>query len=186
MYKFVRGLMKVIATIFYRIKVDGDINLFHDERYMICSNHIHMFDPVALMVSTKRPISFMIKKELSEKPILGQILLKSNAIPVDRGANDITAIKTAIDELNQNKVLAIFPEGTRHKDGQFRDIKKGAALIAIKAQAPIIPVHIKSTYRLFSRIDIKVGEPIYTDGYKKDEITEKLQIAIEQLAMQHN
>ena len=182
MYNFIKGFVGFLLKIFYRIRVEGEITLQEDQSYMICANHIHMFDPAIVATQTKRPISFMVKKELIETPILGKIMLKCGAFPVDRGKGDIGAVRTAIDVLSQNKVLSVFPEGTRHKDGKFRDIKKGAALIAIKAKSTIVPARIVGNWKLFSQMTLRIGEPIVADGLNKDELTEKLRIAIENLA----
>jgi 1-acyl-sn-glycerol-3-phosphate acyltransferase len=124
----------------------------------------------------------MVKKELIETPILGKILLRCGAFPVDRSKGDIGAIKTAIEALNQKKVLSLFPEGTRHRDGKFRDIKKGAALIAIKTNSMIVPARIIGNYKLFSKMILRIGEPISPEGLNKDELTEKLREAIDGLA----
>ena len=181
MYKFIRGLVKILSKLMYRIKVEGKTDLPENGRYMICANHIHMFDPLLIMSNVKRPIAFMIKKELIKVPILGKLLLKCGAFPVDRGAGDIVAVKTAIEILNQDKVLSIFPEGTRHKDGKFRDVKKGAAMIAIRSNSPIIPMRIIGNYRLFSKMTLRISKPIDVAGYKKDELTEILKSEIEKL-----
>ena len=183
MYNFVKYLTKSLLFIFYRIKIEGEINLPQDVGYMICSNHIHAFDPAIIATNHKRQISFMVKKELIEMPILGKILLKCGAFPVDRSKGDLGAIKTAIEILNQNKVLCVFPEGTRHRDGKFRDIKKGASLIAIKSNVPIVPVCIIGNYRLFSTMTLRIGEPIDSAGYTKDSLTETLKSAIENLSI---
>lgn len=182
MYNLVKLTTKVLLKIFYRIEVDGNVDMPDDVGYMICANHIHMFDPAIIATNHKRQITFMVKKELIETPILGKILLKCGAFPVDRSKGDIGAVKTAIEVLNQNKVLSVFPEGTRHRDGKFRDIKKGAALIAIKSKATIIPMRIIGNYRLFSKMILRIGEPINSVGCNKDELTEKLKNAIENLA----
>lgn len=182
MYNFVKTVVSALLKIFYRVQVEGSVDMPEDAGYMICANHIHMFDPAIIATNHKRQITFMVKKELIETPILGKILLKCGAFPVDRSKGDIGAIKTAIEALKQNKVLSIFPEGTRHRDGKFRDLKKGAALIAIKTNSVIIPARIIGNYKLFSKMILRLGEPIHPDGCNKDELTEKLRIAIENLA----
>ena len=141
-----------------------------------------MFDPVIIGTTHKRRITFMVKKELIETPVLGYILKKCGAFPVDRSKGDIGAIKTAIEVLSQNKVICVFPEGTRHRDGQFRDLKKGAALIAIKAKAPIVPMRIVGNWKPFSKMTLRIGEPLDYTGLSKDELTNKLQEGIENLA----
>ena len=182
LYNLLKYSTRVLFAIFYRVKVEGSVNIPEDQGYMICANHIHMFDPVLITINHKRKISFMVKKELIETPILGKMLLNCGAFPVDRTKGDLGAIKTAIDVLNHKKVLSIFPEGTRHKDGKFRDIKKGAALIAIKTKSTVIPMRIIGNYKLFSKLTLRIGEPISPEGYNKDEFTEKLKKAIEELA----
>ena len=107
MYNFVKGTANILLRMFYRIKVEGSIDMPDGEGYMICPNHIHMFDPAIVATNHKRQITFMVKKELIETPILGKILLKCGAFPVDRSKGDIGAIKTAIEALNQNKVLSM-------------------------------------------------------------------------------
>ena len=160
LYKFCRAIAKVLFKIFYRVKVVGEITLPENKGYIICSNHIHAIDPGFIGCFTKRPISFMGKKELFKNPILGWFFRKIDGFPVDRGKGDISAIKTAIEILNSNKVMAMFPEGTRSKTGELGEFKRGAAMIALKADAPIVPVKIEGNYRLFSKMTLKIGNPV--------------------------
>lgn len=182
MYNVVKYTFRVLLRLFYRIKIEGSVDMPDDTGYIMCANHIHMFDPSIIACFHKRQITFMVKKELVETPVVGWVLTESGAFPVDRSKGDIGAIKTAIEVLKQNKVLSMFPEGTRHKDGKFRDIKKGAAMIAIKANVPIIPMRIIGNWRLFSKMTLKIGTPIYPEGHTKDTMTEALKEAIEALA----
>ena len=101
MYKILKSIIKILFNLLYKIEIKGDITLSDDKGYIICSNHIHMFDPVFIACFTKRQISFMGKKELFDKPILGSFFRKLGAFPVDRGNGDIEAIKTAIGILNK-------------------------------------------------------------------------------------
>lgn len=181
MYNIVKYTFKFLLRIFYRIKIEGSVDIPDDKGCIMCANHIHMFDPSIIACFQKRQITFMVKKELVETPFIGWVLTKSGAFPVDRSKGDIGAIKTAIEVLKQNKTLSMFPEGTRHRDGKFRDIKKGAAMIAIKANAPIVPMRIIGNWRLFSKMTLRIGEPIYPEGHTKDTLTEKLRESIETL-----
>lgn len=181
MYKFVKFMTNILCRLWYRVKIEGEVNIPDDEGYLICANHIHMFDPVFIMVNHKRQISFMAKKELIETPILGQILLKCGAVSVDRGKGDIAAVKASIETLKEDKVMSIFPEGTRHRDGICRDLKKGAAMVAIKAKSKIVPMRIIGNYKLFSKMILRIGTPIDSEGKNKDELTDELYQAIEAL-----
>ena len=130
-----------------------------------------MFDPVFIGCFTKRPISFMGKKELFEKPILGWFFRSIDGFPVDREKGDMGALKTAIEILNSNKVMAMFPEGTRSKTGELGEFKRGAALIASRADAPIVPVKIEGSYKLLSKMTLKIGEPLYPTIENKRTLT---------------
>lgn len=182
MYNFCISICRFLFNLLYKTEVHGKIDLPENSGYMICSNHIHMFDPIFIAMNIKRRISFMAKKELIDAPILGKILLRCDVFPVDRGKGDIGAIKTGIRILENNKIMAIFPEGTRHRDGQFRDVKKGAAFIATKAKSTIVPMRIIGNYRLFSKMTLRIGEPICVGDMNKEEVHNKIVSAIEALA----
>lgn len=178
-----KKITNVLFKIVYRVKVEGKENIPKEQGYIICANHIHLFDPVFIDANTKHPIAFMAKKELFKIPIIGCIFKKLGAFPVDRANIDLNSIKKAIEVLKNKKVLSIFPEGTRHKDGKFRDLKQGAAFVAIQAETKIIPMRIIGNYKPFSKMTLRIGKPINSLNCTKEELTEKLKEAIEMLAM---
>ena len=181
MYKFCRAIAKVLFRILYRIDVVGDITLPDDKGYIICSNHLHAIDPGFIACFTKREISFMGKKELFEKKILNWFFRKINGFPVDREKGDIGAVKTAIEILNANNVMAMFPEGTRSKTGELGEFKRGATIIALRANAPIVPVKIVGNYRLFSKMTLKIGKPICVTKENQKTVMEDLRNIIKEL-----
>ena len=182
-YNFYKNLSTFLMKTFYRIKVEGKENLPNEQGYLICANHIHMFDPILITVCSNHQVSHMAKKELFKIPILGYIFKKCGSFPIDRGNIDLNSIRTAVNILKEKKVLSIFPEGTRHKDGKFRDIKNGAAYVAIQAKSNIIPMRIIGNYKKpFSKLTLRIGKPISSTGCTMEELTEKLRIAIENLA----
>jgi len=129
-----------------------------------------MWDPVIIGCLLKRQIHFMAKEELFYNPIFGFILRKLNAFPVKRGTADRKAIKKALEVLNNNQVLGIFPEGTRSKDGKLKEPEPGVALIAAKSKkAVLVPAAIIGNYKLFSRIDVRLGKPMSFDKYYQSE-----------------
>lgn len=181
LHLFYKQISKCFLNCIYRVKVEGKENIPKEQGYLICSNHIHAFDPILINTCTRHKISYMAKKELFKIPILNLFLKSSGAFPVDRGHSDLNSIKKAIEILKNKNVLSIFPEGTRHKDGNFKDIKPGAAFVAIEANSPIVPIRIIGNYKPFSKITVKIGQPINSIGCNKFELTEKLKIAIENL-----
>ena len=110
-------------------------------------------------------IHFMAKQELFV-PVLGSIYRTLGAFPVRRGAADRNAIKYGIDLLLADKVLAIFPEGTRSKNGQLGKAEPGALMMAGKARAVIVPTavsgtNLRSSGRIWPKVKVKFGKPIY-------------------------
>jgi 1-acyl-sn-glycerol-3-phosphate acyltransferase len=105
----------------------------------------------------------MAKKELFKNKLFAKLLLSLGAFPVDREGNDLAAIKKSLRILKEEKVLGIFPEGTRVKYFNDDYIKSGLALIAVKSQSPVLPVYSEGSYKLFSKIKIIIGKPIYIE-----------------------
>ncbi|MDO5690452.1 MAG: lysophospholipid acyltransferase family protein [Tissierellia bacterium] len=172
-------ILKIIATpiffLFFRIRVHGEHRL-PDRRMIVCSNHISLLDPILLAVVFDRRIHFMAKKELYRYGILRWLLPRLGVFPVDRGKSDIQSIKTSIRLLKEEKVLGIFPEGTRVKTIDIANVKPGVGLLAARTSSDIQPVRIDTNYKLFHRTDVFIQEPIRTASYdlKDKDINHRL------------
>ena len=139
---------------------------------MLVANHTSNLDVVVLYLSFNRPLNFMAKKELFSFKLLGWILKKLGAFPVDREANDLSALKKAMSVLRHGDVLAIFPQGTRKQTVEVDDAKSGAVLIASKCKVPVLPVAISGTYKFRGKIVINIDKPYYFDPDKKLSVEE--------------
>ena len=120
--------------------------------YIFCANHYSNLDVILFDVKFTRKINYMAKKELFKKHNSG--LLKSlGGIPVDRNAADLSAYKSAIKVLKDNKPLGIFPEGTRNKldQAEVQEIKSGAIVFASKTGKPIIPIAMLRKPKVFRK-----------------------------------
>ena len=96
----------------------------------------------------------------------------ANAFPVDRQKTDLKAIKTSIKVLNKNKVLTIFPEGTRNKTQEdLSEAKAGAAMFAIKTKTPIVPVWISKKPTVFKPNTLRFGTPFTLDEFYDQKLT---------------
>lgn len=171
MYKFVRFIFLVYFYIFNRVTVQGYENIPDSAGIIICPNHIHWLDPMLIGVHIKRKINYMAKAELFKNKLLSFLLKCINAFPVKRGTGDITAIKTSLRLIKNGQALGIFPEGTRSRDGKLMHAEPGAVLLSIKAKAPIIPVRISGSYRIFGRLNISIGKPIAFAEYNNKKLT---------------
>lgn len=164
-YLFAKGLVKIIFNIFYKIEIEGIDNIPKEGRAILCANHLSNLDPVILGIVCPRPISFMAKKELFSNKIFAKLFYSLNAFPVDRQSSDISAIRKSLEVLKEERLLGIFPEGTRITNIDINSAKPGISMIGIKSKSPIIPIFIDSKYKLFTKIKVYVGKPIYLDNY---------------------
>ena len=153
----------------FRGQLIGRENIPKKNSYIMVSNHGSLLDPPLLGHALGRNISFMAKAELFKIPLLGFIIKACGAYPVKRGIVDKNTIKTACKKLSNDNCIGIFIDGTRQKNGRVNRPKQGAALLAFKNQKLLLPVAIVNSHRLirfkffiplFSKIVIKVGEPV--------------------------
>lgn len=158
-YSIARFIAKYVFLIIFRVKLINPENFNNTKgRCIICCNHISNFDPLILGCFTKRKISFMAKMELFKIPVLKTILRWLYVFPVDRTGVSVSSMKHAVSVLKEDKVLGIFPEGTRVKGYDENNAKAGVSMIANMANSVILPVFIRSKYKLFSKIEIVFGE----------------------------
>jgi len=150
-YSIARAIAWIILKIFWRMKVEGFENIPQSGGLIIASNHVSYLDPAVLVASLNRKIYFIAKKEVFKNTFVSFILKNLNAFSVDRENVDMLAFKKAINILREEKVLGIFPEGTRSSNGELQELKLGAIKIAMKTGVPILPVGITGTHKIYPR-----------------------------------
>lgn len=159
-------MVKALYAIPFRFQIIGEENIPKDGGIIFCPNHISNHDAITIAISQKRQLSFMGKDSLFRIPVLGWLFKKIGAFPVKRGTGDIGAVRKAIEIIQNNNALVMFPEGTRNKtENLLLEFKTGAALVAKKGNAKIVPVAIIGRYRLFSRITVQFAPPVSLDSY---------------------
>ena len=141
---------------------------------IIVSNHLSMIDPPLLAASIPHPIVYMAKEELSHHPYLGWAVGAYGAFTVKWERVDRQAMRRALDMLKQGKVLGLFPEGSRSRQGQMRHAHPGTALIALQSGAAILPVGITGS----ERFQLKPAEG-RTD---REELTKTTEIIMRRIA----
>ena len=165
-YDFTKILFSAYYKIFFRLEVKGIENIPLQGSVVIASNHISLLDPPTIGVACKtRYLNFMAKIELFKNPIFAYLIRNLGAFPVKRGEVDKNAIKKALDVLRAGKVLCIFPEGTRGKNGVLGKAEPGSVALACKTNAIIIPTALYGTDKLsitnpFPKIKVIFGEPM--------------------------
>ena len=150
-YELARIVLTPIAAVWYRLRVTGAEFVPAEGPAIIAPNHKSFYDSFFIGLATKRHLHFMAKTELFEGKKSARLLSGLGAFPVRRGTADPDALMTAQVHLEKGRVLAMFPEGTRHRDpATLREPRRGVGRLAIEAQAPIVPCAITGTDKLFA------------------------------------
>lgn len=158
-FRISKGILNVFFKLFFHPKIIGRENIPETGGVILAGNHRHIFDPCMPIISTKRPVHYMAKKELFSG-IFGWFFKLVGCISVDRGHDNTLAKNEAIKVLEEGKVLGIFPEGTRNKTNDILlPFKYGAVSMSKKTNAYIVPFAITGKYKLFNNdLTIKFGK----------------------------
>ncbi|WP_211230145.1 lysophospholipid acyltransferase family protein [Desulfovirgula thermocuniculi] len=163
-YRFARLVCRLVLLLLRRWKVEGAENLPPTGGVLVVSNHASYWDPVVVGCALGRQVHFMAKADLFKIPLLGAVIRALGAFPVQRGSGDRQAIRRALELLEEGKVVGIFPEGTRSKTGTLLDPHRGAAMLALRAKVPVLPMALLNTPGVFGRVRVRVGKPLYFAG----------------------
>ena len=169
MYLFFRKLLSVFFHIKYRINLTGAENIpAMKGGYIIACNHQRYADPPMLAAVIRGKFSFMAKEELFGKnPFFTFLIRACGAFPVARGSGDDAPIRMSVEAIQKERILVIFPEGTRSKTGAIGRMKSGVVMIASQAKAPVLPVCIR--YYDKNKVDINIGALIPAEDIAIDE-----------------
>ena len=187
-YNIIKTAFWFIYSFLFPTKVSGTENIPLKGAVILAANHLSNWDPVLVGVFAPRYLVYMAKEELFRVPILKNILHSVHSVPVRRGAADRAAIKAALNTLNDEGCICLFPEGTRSKDGKLHKGAHGVALLAAKSKAAVVPVAIDGTFKIrpFRRLHLTYGKPLYFEADKADkehlqEFTDKIMQEIAQM-----
>jgi 1-acyl-sn-glycerol-3-phosphate acyltransferase len=193
-YLFKWTVVSPTFRLYFRGRVEGAEHVPKQGPLVVVANHASDFDPPILSNCVRRPVSYMAKEELFDVPVLAPAIRLYGAYPVKRGSADRSAIREALKQLEQGWAVGVFLQGTRTVDGRIAAPKLGAALIAAKAQAPLLPVSLWGTHRILPKgskvprsrpLTVRIGAPIpppaKTDKALLQQATEQCATAIHQL-----
>jgi 1-acyl-sn-glycerol-3-phosphate acyltransferase len=174
------GVWLALTSAGIRYKVIGRENIPTDRAVVFCSNHQSNVDPPVLFQALHPRLHILYKAELSRLPVLGRVLQIGGFIPVPRENRDeaFRAIERAAASIRSGNSFLIFPEGTRSRTDELLPFKKGGFVMALRAQAPIVPVAVsggRASMRKGSwivhpvTVTVRIGEPVMTDGLTADD-----------------
>jgi len=171
-----------------KIEVKGSENIPPDGPAIYVSNHQSNFDIPIIYSGLPIPFNWLAKKELFKIPLFGLGMKQNGNIPIDRSNRKTTihSIIIAAQRIKEGTSVVIFPEGTRTPDGDLQEFKKGALLIAAKAQVPVVPIVIHGSYIIQPKdrwriepgtVVLEILPPLPTNDLKTrdiDQLTEKI------------
>ena len=187
---------KTLSFIFNVKLVTKGNEKLQDKNFIFAANHASLIDIPLLLVAVERYTVFIAKHELSKIPIFNSILKKAGFIFVDRKNNDsaVRSMNYLLEDIKKTpRSVGIFPEGTRTKDGNLLQFKKGAAIFGINTKIPIVPIAISGTYnwsqkKIFdfsqSVITFEFGEPLISKDLTyndRDMLTQRIKHSIESM-----
>ncbi|MGB8853263.1 MAG: lysophospholipid acyltransferase family protein [Pirellulales bacterium] len=118
---------------------------------LVLSTHQSHLDPLLLGLATDRRLSSLARSSLYRFKPFGFIITALDAVPIDRNTSAVKAMKLVIERLKRGAAVIVFPEGTRTPNGQLGELKPGFALLAKKAEVPIVPVAIVGAFECWPR-----------------------------------
>lgn len=163
-----------------RVKVTGNENI-PKGNCLFVSNHQGNFDPFIMLAYINKPFGFIAKAELMRIPIISMWMKEIHCVFMDRKdiRKSLNAINEGISNLKKGYSMMVFPEGTISKCEKMLEFKKGSFKLALKSGAPIVPVSIDGSFKIFknnkirsivpSDVRLVIDKPIYVDKLDKDQ-----------------
>ena len=175
-YRFFRAILGPIFRFWYNPKIIDKEYLNVTGPIIIAGNHVHLYDRCLTIISTKRVINYMAKKEYFDDKKVAWFFKAAGCIPVNRKIKDNDATNAALEVLKNGGAIGIFPEGTRNKTDAFLlPFKFGAVSMAKKTGATIIPFGLTGDYKFRSKnLTARFGKPFKVDNMDLKEANDKL------------
>jgi len=179
------GLALGLSGIRYRVR--GREHIPPNRAVVFCSNHESNVDPPVLFQALHKRLHVLFKAELKKLPVLGAVMVAGGFVPVERDRREasMASIDLAAASIRAGNSFLIFPEGTRSRTAELLPFKKGGFIMAIKAQAPIVPVAVSGGRAAMQKgswfvrpvmVDVRIGEPVDTAGFSVDDRDQLIEV----------
>ena len=187
LYKILKPILGIIYKLWYNPKIIGAENIPDKGSILMVGNHIHLMDQCNVIISTKRVLHFMAKKEYFDNKKTAWFFKHTGCISVDRKNHDNVAKEKAIETLKTGGAVGLFPEGTRNKTKEFLlPFKFGAVSMAKKTDAYLVPFGITGDYVFRSKnLAIRYGKPFKVTDMELEDANELLFNTVKELMGGH-
>lgn len=176
LYNFFKVIYTVLLKILYRPKVIGKENIPKDGALILAGNHRRAFDPVMVMMSTKRYVHYMAKEEVYFG-LHGLIFKALGVIKIYKNkSGNVKSVMEAERILNNGGTIGIFPEGTRNRTKEeLQKFKHGTVVMAQRTNTNIVPFAIRGKYKVFNKdLTLEFGKPIDVTNMETEEANKYL------------
>jgi 1-acyl-sn-glycerol-3-phosphate acyltransferase len=166
----VRLLARPVLQTWLRLKISGHNHVPDHGGVLVAATHQSHADSIALGVAVRRPLHFLGDVRLTGWPVLGPMLPRLGMVPVRRGQGDATALGRLAELLDTGAAIAVYPEGSRSRDGRVHRLRSGVARLAADAQVPVVPAAVAGIYDVWpigrrprlrgGRVTVRFGPPM--------------------------
>lgn len=190
--RFLRNLAWFLLRLLTRLEIHHNYPIPRTGAALLIMNHLHWLDPVIGIAVVERPAVMFTAEKWEHRPVIGDVIRWSQrAIFVNRGEVDRKALTQAMEVLKRGDMLAVAPEGTRSKTGALLQGREGAAYLASRTGAIIVPVTAygqESAEHQWKRlrrphIVVTVGEPFRLEGTPNKAKSQQLEIYTEEIML---
>ncbi len=167
-----QALLYAPGKLCFRFTAEGAENLPRRGGVILCANHTSFLDPIVLQAPFRRPIHYLMSAEFFYAPRFRWAARMFEAIPVAEDAANVAALEAAGAEIESGEIVGIFPEGGISLDGALRPFRSGAAVLAMRHGAPLVPALLDGTFEALprhakrirlARLSVRIGEPIHVE-----------------------
>jgi len=190
-----RFLVWILIHTIYRVRVSGMENIPEEGPVIVASNHVSFADPLILGGMIRRPVNFVMYYKIYKIPVLNFIFRTGKAIPIAGRAENPEILEEAYRRmhgvLEEGDVLGIFPEGRITSDGEIQAFKPGIDKVIAQQPVPVVPmalcklwgslfsrrdpVHKRRPYKLWSRIELRIGPAIPPEEVSAQRLQQEVQ-----------
>jgi 1-acyl-sn-glycerol-3-phosphate acyltransferase len=182
-------LSGAVARVAFQYRAYGRENIIEEGPAIMAANHQSYLDPPLVGITCRNELYYLARKTLFEKKLLGPLISRVNALPVDLSRGDLTALRAVVNLLKEGHRTVIFPEGTRSLTGQIQQARAGIGLIIARTLAPVVPIRIFGSFEAWPKggkirphpITVVVGKPM---RFKKEDFSANNREAYQKISEQ--
>ncbi|MBI4832306.1 MAG: 1-acyl-sn-glycerol-3-phosphate acyltransferase [Candidatus Lindowbacteria bacterium] len=190
LYRLLKIAVSPIVRSYFGLRVEGAENIPLKGGFICAANHASFLDIFVIGTCTSQRLFFFIKDKYYRMSWLHWFFKLMGCIEIKSQGPNYSALRKGAGYLRQNRVLHIFPEGTRSGSGELKQFHKGVAFLSVHTGVPILPVYLHGTHEALGRhswipkpspIACCIAAPLSPAGRSIDEVNSSLEEAIKEL-----